>query len=90
MWVISLLLIINTVNKIPIRLKNLGSLIRDIFQLVSETESVLRCLWHNIYNVIYIKNAHTHFVYYGTLAANRSKILKIFKDFPHMLFIIDN
>ena len=78
MWEISLLVIISIVNNIPIRLKNLGSLIRDIFQLVSQTESVLRCLWNNIYNLIYIKNAHTPFVYCGTLslAANRSKILK--------------
>ena len=60
MWEITLLVIINIVNNIPIRLKNLDSLIRDIFQLVSQTESVLRCLWNNIYNVIYIKNAHTH------------------------------
>ena len=68
MWEISLLVIINIVNNIPIRLKNLDSLIRDIFQLVSQTESVLRCLWNNIYNVIYIKKEKVMAPHSSTLA----------------------
>ena len=68
MWEISLLVIINIVNNIPIRLKNLDSLIRDIFQLVSQTESVLRCLWNNIYNVIYIQKEKVMAPHSSTLA----------------------